>query len=145
MCKGIYEYVASELEKVVNLRMEKYNESNEVASAWVKETIQKLNEQNTNDGYILPLMASEVVNLVKLRFKDESEFDYKQALFGEKYIYPKMRELSKLNMEKNNDSENKSSEKIAKLFLNNYHPEKINRENFFSELKSTFNLVEQEI
>lgn len=145
MCKGIAEAVASELEKIVKLRIEKYNESEETASLWVKETIQKLEEQNTKDGYILPLMASELVNLVKNRFNNESDFDYQSALFGEKYIYPKCRELSKMNTEKYNVSENESNEKIQKLFLNNYHPEKINRENFFSELKSTFNLIEQEI
>lgn len=145
MCKGIAEAVASELEKVIKLRMEKYNETEEISSAWVKETIEKLTEQNTKDGYILPLMASEVVNLVKLRFKEESDFNYQQALFGEKYIYPKLRELSKLNMEKNNDSEDDSGKKITKLFLNNYHPKEINRENFFSQLNNTFKLVEQEI
>ena len=145
MCKGLAEYFMTELEKVADLRVEKYGESKEDAMKWVKETVEKFEEQNEKDGYLLPLMATEVVNLVKFRFdNDEPDFNYQQAIIGERYIYPDFRKLAKIDMEKNNISKEESYEKIKKLFSDNF-PKDINRENFFSKLDNTFKLIELEI
>ena len=145
MCKGLAEYFMTELEKVADLRVEKYGESKEDAMKWVKETVEKFEEQNEKDGYLLPLMATEVVNLVKFRFdNDEPDFNNQQAIIGERYIYPDFRKLAKIDMEKNNISKEESYEKIKKLFSDNF-PKDINRENFFSKLDNTFKLIELEI
>ena len=145
MCKGLAEYFMTELEKVADLRVEKYGESKEDAMKWVKETVEKFSDQDRKDGYMLPLMATEMVNLVKFRFdNDEPDFDYRQAIIGERYIYPDFRKLAKIDMEKNNISKEESYEKIKKLFSDNF-PKDINRENFFSKLDNTFKLIELEI
>lgn len=123
MCIGMGEYIVKKMEEIAKIRSEKFNETKEESDKWFSEVCNKLSEYNDKAGYIIPLTLEQTINLISIKLECEIkniDFDYKNEIMAERFLYPHIRRLSNMYMEKKGESKDIATKYVAKMMLQEF-------------------------